>query len=143
MGIYIFDLDDTITSIEKRRHFLNKDVRNDINWVEFFDACDTDDPKISTINICNALYEAGFTIYIWSGRSERVKDKTIKWLKDNNVKYHELKMRPIGNYTKDKTLKKRWLDNCKDRDDIIAAFDDREAISELWIKENIPLFHVK
>ena len=76
--LYIFDLDGTLALIEHRRHFLERDTRD--KWRHFYAACDKDQPNEPVIATMERLRHAGADVWIFSGRSDEVRDKTVAWL---------------------------------------------------------------
>ena len=60
-------------------------------------------PQKGAIDSINQLYEQGHTIIIYSARTWMEYEMTVAWLKNNEVKYHQLIMgKPIGDY---------WIDD--------------------------------
>lgn len=54
-------------------------------------------PMLEAIRLLNQQYDAGHKIIIYTGRSWSEYDITEVWLKNNNVKYHQLICgKPIG-----------------------------------------------
>ena len=89
----------------------------------------------------NLLYDAGYKIIILSGRSNRVEQKTIKWLKANNVKYHMILMREKNDFKPDEILKNEWLDTLE-KDKILCVFDDRDKVVNMWRNNGLTCFQV-
>jgi len=137
----IFNLDGTLADCEHRRHFVDMDkYRHDgqimefeysdgrkwkPDWKSFYEACDKDIPIESVIRIWNDQISLGGKNQIWSGRCESVRKKTEEWLDKNLLCFesHQLKMRPIGDYTPDDELKEKWLN---------------EYIESMWPKLEAP-----
>lgn len=146
--LYIFDLDGTLALIEHRRHMLEWETRD--KWRHFYAACDKDAPNASVIVTMEHLRESGAEVWIFSGRSDEVRDKTVVWLSQNTSFYeHELNgpvltMRAAGDYTADDVLKKQWLDSMLDDDRrrLVAAFDDRDRVVQMWRANGVPCFQV-
>ena len=147
--LYIFDLDGTLADITHRRPLLeNKTNKN--RWHEFFDACDKDKPNFPVIKTLNSLVMQGNDVWIWSGRSDEAKEKTISWLKEHcsafSFSFHNipLKMRKAGDYTPDDILKKQWLDEMSenDRGRLVAVFDDRQRVVDMWRANGVTCFQV-
>lgn len=144
--LYIFDLDGTLALIDHRRYML--DSKDPDRWRRFYDACDRDLPNIPVINTMERLREAGADIWIFSGRSDEVKEKTLKWLLLHtgfDVTQPELlMMRRLGDYTADDVLKKQWLDNMFDHDRrrLVATFDDRDRVVAMWRANGVTCFQV-
>jgi hypothetical protein len=140
----IFDLDGTLADCSHRQHFVDpeKDPNarwwNDHedgggnyirpnglpwkpNWAAFYEACSDDKPIEPVLSILSKYITAdsGKEVQIWTGRCESVREKTIKWFRDNwfinlydfEVPHlsNKIKMRPIGDYTPAAQLKERWL----------------------------------
>jgi hypothetical protein len=126
---YIFDLDGTLADIKHRRHFVENGKKN---WDAFFKACVDDKPNYPIIKICRGLKFAGFKVWIVSGRNESVRKQTEYWLQKYLIKYEELIMRPEKDYTPDHELKLRWLNERLPKKHIIAVFDDRKRVVDMW-----------
>lgn len=133
----IFDLDGTLADIEDRRKFSDLGDGK-IEWSKFFDPNNIkmDKPKHDVINILKTFSKDGFSIAIFSGRSKDTEQETIKWLESNNIKWDILQMRPMSRAFKfmpDDKLKQMWLDEIfPDKEDIMAVFDDRDKVVNMW-----------
>lgn len=141
--IVIFDLDGTLANIDHRRHFVEgKGSRaTDEEWRCFFAACVDDVPNLPVIETLRALRAQGYRIVILSGRSDEVSIETKAWLKENDVPYDELHMRPEGNYVPDQKWKAKFLKKF-DRSQILCVFDDRDKVVKMWRDNGIPCFQV-
>jgi len=146
--LYIFDLDGTLALIGHRRHMLEWDTRD--KWRHFYAACDKDIPNAPVIATMERLRHAGAEIWIFSGRSDEVRDKTIAWLaRHTSFRTHDLEgpmlqMRTEGDYTADDVLKKQWLDSMlhEDRERLAATFDDRDRVVQMWRDNGVTCFQV-
>ena len=146
--LYIFDLDGTLALIEHRRHILAWDTRD--KWRHFYAACDKDEPNEPVVATMERLRHAGAEVWIFSGRSDEVRDKTVFWLAQRtSFMTHELQgpmltMREAGDYTADDVLKRQWLDSMLvgDRRRLVAAFDDRDRVVAMWRAAGVPCFQV-
>lgn len=143
--LYIFDIDGTVTLADHRRHLIEGD---NPDWNAFYDACDKDLPNPAVIKVLELLR---FTSDIWffSGRSDRVRAKTITWLEEHTSFWpHELQdtlmMRKDGDFTADDQLKSDWLRNMLqcDRDRLVASFDDRDRVVKMWRDHGVTCFQV-
>ncbi len=75
---YFIDIDGTIC-----------EIRKDLDFTK----CEPMKTRISQVN---KFYDEGHTIVLYTGRSSETRNLTTKWLKQHNVKYHELIMdKPI------------------------------------------------
>lgn len=145
--LYIFDLDGTLALIEHRKHMLDSDDRQ--KWRRFYAACDQDSPNWPVIDTMKRLALVA-DIWIFSGRSDEVRDKTVAWLAEHTpFMTHELQgpmlqMRREGDYTADDVLKGSWyawmLNEDKQR--LVAVFDDRDRVVKMWRDFGVPCFQV-
>jgi len=143
MKYYIFDLDGTLANIDHRRHYV---TNGNHHWDSFYQACVDDTPNTSVVRLYKQLFISSLhpltmmptvEFLIYSGRSESVRDKTKLWLNKNKIIYDELKMRPIGNSQPDQDLKRDWLHASGYSKKIIAVFDDRQKVVDMWRSEGI------
>lgn len=144
--LYIFDLDGTLALIEHRRHFVEGERKD---WAAFYAACDQDVPNKPVIATMNRLHQANAEVWIFSGRSDEVRYKTVRWLLthtnltdwDANTCLH---MRRADDYTPDDVLKKRWLYDMltDDRQRLVAVFEDRDRMVKMWRANGVPCFQV-
>lgn len=146
--LYIFDLDGTLALIGHRRHILERDSRD--KWRHFYAACDKDMPNDPVIATMERLRHAGAEVWIFSGRSDEVRGKTVAWLAQHtsfmtsDLEGPMLTMRAEGDYTADDVLKKQWLDGMlhDDRQRLVATFDDRDRVVQMWRENGVACFQV-
>jgi FMN phosphatase YigB (HAD superfamily) len=146
--LYIFDLDGTLAHIEHRKHILGE-TDDGQRWRRFYAACDKDTPCAAVINTMNSLRLAGCEVWIFSGRSSEVREKSVAWLCEHtSFMRHELDtaltMRNEGDYTADDELKLSWLEGMlvDDRKRLVAVFDDRDRVVSMWRAAGVPCFQV-
>ncbi|WP_175760468.1 hypothetical protein [Burkholderia anthina] len=146
--LYIFDIDGTVALIGHRRHILDREDRQ--KWRDFYAACDKDLPNEPVIRTLEGLRHAGADVWFFSGRSDEVRDKTVAWLADHTsfmsweLEGPMLTMRAEGDYTADDVLKRQWLDAMliDDRRRLVAVFDDRDKVVEMWREAGVACFQV-
>lgn len=140
----VFDLDDTLADTSHRQHILDgADLKDSNVWNTFFDACDKDKPKNEIIEVLDALQITGFhRIEIWTGRSNRVYEKTVTWLQ--KYIYDEssvlIRMRQEGDYRHDTEIKAEMMQEFG-RPDLV--FDDRNSVVKWWREQGITCCQVK
>ena len=144
--LYIFDLDGTLALMEHRLPFINNGEKR---WREFYEACDQDQPNIPVITLLNHLRQARAEIWIFTGRSDVVREKTEKWLfTHTSLSISEIQqgifMRKDGDYRQDQMLKKFWLLGLseQDRGRIQMVFEDRDCVVQMWRENGIPCLQV-
>jgi hypothetical protein len=147
MKTVIFDLDGTLADIETRRVISIKE-NGKMDWDIFFDPknISLDTPNRPVITMAKLLKESGHRIVILSGRSKVTKDATRDWLKQFDVPFDVLKMRPDNKEFKfmpDDQLKKLWLDQLfPNTDDVLCVFDDRDKVVKMWRENGLSCLQV-
>ena len=147
MKTVIFDLDGTLADIETRRGISIKE-NGKMDWDIFFDPnnISLDIPNRPVITMARLLKDSGHRIVILSGRSKVTKDATRDWLKQFDVPFDVLKMRPDNKEFKfmpDDQLKKLWLDQLfPNTDDVLCVFDDRDKVVKMWRENGLPCLQV-
>ena len=125
--IVVWDLDGTLACGQHRLHLLpTKDLTNTNSWDGFNAACGGDAPIQDNIDLCIGLAWL-HTVVILTGRSNKFREETKAWLRDNGVGYDTLIMRDPNDHRsnpdfKEEELRKLGLNN------ILCAFDDLEHV---------------
>lgn len=163
--LYIFDLDGTLADLKHRRHFVERprcegciEVQNHSpcgncmalyedwnpanwkpNWDAFHAACVDDTPIDAIIDVLACVCHNESDVWIWSGRMNTVSTETFKWLQDHHIRFDQLKMRPVGDYTPDDQLKESWLKamSPEDRARLVMVFDDRQCVVDMWRRNGV------
>lgn len=139
-GILFCDIDGTVADITHRRKFVEGKPKN---WPAFEKTMHLDSPVAEIINAVNILYAAEWTVYMVSGRGEQSREVTEKWLHDNGVKYHQLRMRAKGDYRADNIVKQEILNGFREEGvNPTVVFDDRNQVVEMWRENGIPCVQV-
>ena len=129
---YIFDIDGTLAKMGDRKFYEWKKVGLDT----------PNDPVISLYNNLRKS-SATATFIILSGRDEECRPETEEWLRKNVGFYDVLLMRPKGDMRKDFIVKNEIYDaHIKDKYNVLAIFDDRNQVVELWRSLGLPCLQV-
>lgn len=133
--IAIFDIDGTIADCAHRQHYVQRE-KGKRDWKSFTDAVEEDAPKLPIIKLAQLLWANNeHDVYLFSGRSDRVKVKTLHWLKGNQVPYHQLHMRKDGDHRDDRVVKQEMLMEVVGSDyleRVDFVFDDRNKVVDMW-----------
>ena len=142
-SLYVFDLDGTLADQTHRRPYLD---RPKPDWDGYFDACPLDAPIAPVVATYRALWQSGAELWIFSGRSERVRPQTEEWLRRHvqRVPSHHLMMRAVGDYRPDDVVKAEMLDRMlpEDRARLVAVFDDRDRVVRMWRSRGVQCYQV-
>ena len=106
--------------------------------------CDQDILNEPVANLLRMFYDNGYQILLVSGREERFRQPTIRFLENYDIKYHQLWMRPSQDCRKDSIVKKEIFDKeIAGKYYIEFILDDRNQVVEMWRKElRLPCFQV-
>ena len=142
--LIVFDLDGTLANLQHRVHHILKQPKD---WKSFHENCKDDAPvealvKLIRYMVRGQIYEAP-EIWIITGRSEDTLHDTILWLKEHDVPYDKLIMRPANNHTDDDILKVSWLvDGTIPKERVLCVFEDRTRVVKSWRAAGLPCFQV-
>ncbi|MEM7632230.1 MAG: AAA family ATPase [Pseudomonadota bacterium] len=104
--------------------------------------CDQDPPNMPVIQTILKWQET-HKIIVMSGRTDDGKEKTVSWLEKYGVKYSELHMRKLGDMRKDTIVKEEmYRAHLEGRYNVIAVFDDRKSVVEMWRSLGLTVFQV-
>lgn len=140
----IFDLDGTLSLINGReRHISGKNK----NWKNFFFECDNDLPNFPVIELFKFYRDlTDYTTIIITGRSDEVKEKTLKWLKrfdclPKNIDY--IFMRKKNDFRGDIIFKSEVINKLNiTHENTIVVFEDRDRMVQFWRENNFNCFQV-
>lgn len=122
--------------------------------------CENDLPNIPVIETILAHYNAGRKIIFCSGREDKYRDQTIKFIETycNNICSHndcdlagvnmgvipyQLFMRKTGDMRKDAIIKEEiYNEHIKDKVNVLLVLDDRNQVVDFWRSKGLPCFQV-
>ena len=136
---YVFDLDGTLALVDHRRALLDGDKPD---WHSFNKASLLDPPNEAVSHVLRSLFATGFEIWIVSGRSDVAELETRGWLTKHEVPFHHLLMRSASDSRPDDVLKREWALKYAFQETVLAVFDDRNSVVNMWRNLNIPCFQV-
>lgn len=141
--LVIFDLDGTISNATHRQWMVQgpqKDFR------AFYAACDKDALQAPIAALARALRLAEYELWLWSGRSDEVRQKTELWLHEYRLYslFSFIRMRREGDYTPDDKLKMSWYDALpdSDRERLMMTIDDRDRMVRAWRDRGVTCLQV-
>ncbi len=119
----ICDLDGTLALMDKRNPF----------DATYSDQDDLNEPVAATLK---TFAEKGYQILLVSGREDRFREPTVRFLEKYDIPYHQLWMRPTKDFRKDSLIKREIFDaEIVGKYFIEFVLDDRDQVVEMWRKE--------
>lgn len=149
-NVYIFDIDGTLADCSHRLsaiqmpaglvHFDPGETDWKPDWDKFYSLCDKDEPIEDVCRVCRELHLP--IIYI-TGRSYKTREKTAKWLKDNDLPNGLIFFRGPTDYRPDYIVKHEIYErHIKDRYNVLGVFEDRDQVVQMWRALGLTCFQV-
>jgi hypothetical protein len=141
-NIIVIDIDNTVSIVGERLKYI---LQKPKDWDSFYNNCDEDEPNEPIIKIIHGLINLPLINYQYfyiTGRPERVRQKTLKWLNKYNLycDTENLFMRKDHDYRPDYILKKEIIEPFKDK--ILMAFEDRDQVVQMYRELGITCLQV-
>ena len=131
----IFDIDGTLANINHRlRHVMNDKK----DWEAFHGRISDDIPNGPVVTLLRVMKTTGYRIILTTARFEKYRKETEKWLERNTIFYHDLFMRPNGDFRPDHEVKEDMLRDLQiGRDNILFVVNDRSSVVEMWRRNGL------
>jgi predicted kinase len=111
-----------------------------------FDAskCDQDELNEPVANVLRNYKKLGYEILLVSGREDRYKEPTLRFLENHTIEFDDLIMRKSQDNRKDSIVKTEiYNDFIKDKYFVEFVLDDRNQVVDTWRKDlKLPCFQV-
>ena len=128
---YIFDVDGTLAHMGGKR--------GPFEW----NKVGMDDPDFNVISTLKSLARH-HQIIVMSGRDECCREETKQWLFQYGITPDLLLMRKHEDYRPDTKIKDELFEeNIAGKYHVIAAFDDRDVVVDMWRKKGIKCYQVE
>jgi predicted kinase len=127
----ICDLDGTLALLNGRNPYDASECEHDI----------LNEPVAKVLRMFS---KNGTAIILLSGRENKFRKETLKFLEKHEIHFDELLMRTTKDFRKDNIIKLELYNNyIKDNFDIEFVLDDRNSVVDMWRKElQLPTFQV-
>lgn len=129
----IVDIDGTLADNKHRQSLVQTAPKQ---WDEFFKLCEFDsviEPVAEVVRSMNRDHH----ILIVTGRPERYRESTVRWLRKHNVPFWSLYMREDDDHRPDHIIKHEILTQIRYVHDPILAIDDRPEVVNMWRENGI------
>jgi FMN phosphatase YigB (HAD superfamily) len=136
----IFDMDGTLCDTSGIDHL----VKGDDKDFPAFHAASAGCPPVAAVrDAVHAERDKGHAILVVTSREFVWRDLALDWLVEHDVPYDALYMRIVGDYRADVLVKKDILEQiAADGFTVLAAWDDKPAVIELWRDHGIDVTDV-
>jgi hypothetical protein len=101
-----------------------------------FDLSEQDLPSAPVVNVVKAILHLGWKVVVITGREEKFRSITERWLKRHLDRYDRLYMRRDGDFRSDAIVKWEIFETqIRNSYDIQFVMDDRNRVVEMWRRE--------
>jgi predicted kinase len=98
--------------------------------------CEQDGLNTPVADVVKSFAAQGDKIIFVSGRENKYRPQTERWLAAHNIQYHDLIMRASGDHRKDSIIKREIYDTQLDgKYNIRFVLDDRNQVVDMWRKD--------
>jgi len=132
--VVICDLDGTLCDTTWRQEHVRKEPKD---WEAFYQGIPNDVPRHEVLEIYFDYLHQGCTGILVSGRPEKYREITEKWLHIWSIPSFVVLMRENHDARPDDIVKKQILDTYLTKENVIAVIDDRRRVLKMW-EENLP-----
>ena len=135
----IFDIDGVLANAGGRQRFLETTPRD---WMGFFDAA-VEDPVIDELARLLFLLDGSLQVILLTGRPLRIRDATISWLKQHDLRWDMLIMRNSGDYAKAREFKQTTVEQLRNYGFTLElAFEDDRLNADMFEAEGVPCVYI-
>jgi len=131
-GAIVIDLDGTLQNVDHRVKHVQKEPKD---WKAFNSGLIDDPINKWCLELINAMGTKGYRVILLTGRSDRWRDLSVKWLKDHDVSFEKLFMRPHLDMREDHFVKESiYLNEIEPEYDVLFVVEDRLSVVKMWRK---------
>ena len=137
-NIVICDIDGTIANNDHRQHLL----KNFKDWDKFFAQLHLDKPIYEIIDKVIGLNNKGKKIIFITGRPEKYREQTLKWLKNFFNFNFCLIMRSDDDLRSKVLIKEELFKLHFQQNEVFIVFENDQDLINLWKKLDLNVFQV-
>jgi predicted kinase len=133
-SVCLIDIDGTIADITHRLHFVKPGKGHKKDWKGFFESMDEDEVREDVKKDVMKLFNEGKTIIFMSGRPEKYREFTQRWLARNflNIYYTIIMRKSTDKRQDDETKRDLFNEYFPDKSVIHVVYDDRPRVLRVW-----------
>lgn len=144
--LILCDLDGTLADCSHRVHHVQKvdgsGLKRKPDWDAFYAGVGDDGIHRPVLALLTRMLTSFYTVTFVTGRPERCRKDTVRWLEEWGIHEHFLHMRKDGDYRADYIVKQEILDAHIDKDRVLFVLDDRQQVVDMWRRNGLVCFQV-
>lgn len=135
----VVDIDGVLADAQGRQHHLSWGRRD---WDSFFDACG-EDPVIDEVRALLSLLDASLVVLLVTARPVRVREVTVAWLDEHELRWDLLVMRPEGERAPAVEFKRDVVDELLGEGYVLElALEDDPRNRAMYLDAGVPCLYV-
>lgn len=135
----IVDVDGTLADIGHRLHHIKKEPKD---WKSFFSLQHLDTLRTDVFDLVMGHHLQGDRILVVSARPDEYREPTEQWLRECDIPYFALFMRPRGDHRPDEEVKLGILEKFFIKEKIRLVIDDRPRVVRMWRENGLHVIDV-
>jgi len=135
--IAVFDIDGVLADVRHRLHHVESKPKN---WDMFFEAAVADEPLAEGLALAGQLSADHEIVYL-TGRPERTRTDTLRWLKDHELPVGKLLMRREGDRRPARMVKLAIARQLADKGRLAVVVDDDPDVVAALRDAGLPVRH--
>lgn len=139
--IYVFDIDGTVADNSARTKWVEQTPKD---WKKYNETMAYDKPIADIIELLQTIDNGISTIIFCTGREEVYREVTEKWLRNQDITWNALYMRPAKDYRSDSIVKVELLNQIRqDFGEPFMWFDDRDSVVSAIRAQGVRVLQVR
>ncbi len=139
--IYVFDIDGTVADNSARTKWVEQTPKD---WKKYNETMAYDKPIADIIELLQTLDNGISKIIFCTGREEVYREVTEKWLRNQDITWNALYMRPAKDYRSDSIVKVELLNQIRqDFGEPFMWFDDRDSVVSAIRAQGVRVLQVR
>ena len=140
MGWAVIDIDGVLADVRHRVHFVERSPKD---WNSFFAAATNDPPLAEGLTTVEQLRVDGHAIVYVSGRPERCRFDTQRWLRDHGLPDAPLHLRGDSDRRPARITKVQIIRDLAASDEVAIVVDDDAAVIAAVANAGFPVLHAQ
>jgi FMN phosphatase YigB (HAD superfamily) len=138
----IFDIDGTLANIDHRLHFIQKEPKD---WDGFHSLCIADEPVEHICELARWYRFNQYQIILCTCRPIKNHNVTCKWLREHEIPFDDLYMRPDNDFRSDTFIKEEMIKYMHNNGDIDVKciYEDRDRVVQMYRRLGYTCLQVK
>jgi len=133
--VAVIDIDGVVADVRHRLHLIEGGSRR---WDEFFRRAADDPPLPAGVNLVRELAADHDVVWL-TGRPERIRDDTVRWLEEHGLPHGRLLMRPERDFRPARLTKREELRRLRRGREVAVVVDDDPDVVATLTEDGFPV----